>query len=68
MSALVRRATPDDVPAMVGLVHDLAEYEKAPADTPSIEFYRSLGAAPQDEWVGYRLAGAELPALAATAG
>ncbi|MFD4441484.1 GNAT family N-acetyltransferase [Nocardia sp. NPDC058519] len=160
MSALVRRATPDDVPAMVGLVHDLAEYEKAPAEctltaeqlrsalfgsapalfahvaehdgqvagcaiwflnystwdgvhgiyledlyvrpetrgtglgralvaalaaeavehgysrvswsvltwnTPSIEFYRSLGAAPQDEWIGYRLAGAELTALAATA-
>ncbi|MGW6730308.1 N-acetyltransferase family protein [Nocardia sp. NPDC055029] len=160
MSALVRRATPADVPALVGLVHDLAEYEKAPEEctltaeqldsalfgtapalfahvaendgvvvgcaiwflnystwdgvhgiyledlyvrpetrgtglgralvaalaaeavehgysrvswsvltwnTPSIAFYESLGAAPQDEWVGYRLAGAELTALAATA-
>ncbi|MFI5501338.1 GNAT family N-acetyltransferase [Nocardia asteroides] len=161
MSAVVRRATPADVPAMVGLVHDLAEYEKAaeectltdaqldaalfgaaPAlfahvaeldgvvvgcaiwflnystwdgvhgiyledlyvrpetrgtglgralvaalaaeavahgysrvswsvltwNTPSIAFYESLGAAAQDEWIGYRIAGAELAALAATAG
>lgn len=161
MSAVVRRAIPADVPAMVGLVHDLAEYEKAaeectltdeqlgtalfgaaPAlfahvaeldgvvvgcaiwflnystwdgvhgiyledlyvrpeargsglgralvaalaaeavargysrvswsvltwNTPSIAFYESLGAAPQDEWIGYRIAGAELAALAATAG
>ncbi|MFD4432691.1 GNAT family N-acetyltransferase [Nocardia sp. NPDC058497] len=156
----VRRATPADVATMVGLVHELAEYEKAPEqctltadqlhnalfgtapalfahvaeldgvvagcaiwflnystwdgvhgiyledlyvrpetrgtglgralvaalaaeavehgysrvswsvltwNTPSIAFYESLGAAPQDEWVGYRLAGAELTALAATA-
>lgn len=155
----VRRATPADVPVMVELVHDLAEYEKAPAEctltieqldaalfgpapalfahvaeldgkvvgtaiwflnystwdgvhgiyledlyvrpetrgtglgralvaalaaeavthgysrvswsvltwnTPSIAFYESLGAAPQDEWIGYRLAGDELSALAAT--
>ncbi|MEU5406000.1 GNAT family N-acetyltransferase [Nocardia asteroides] len=161
MSAVVRRAIPADVPAMVGLVHDLAEYEKAaeectltdeqldtalfgaaPAlfahvaeldgvvvgcaiwflnystwdgvhgiyledlyvrpeargsglgralvaalaaeavargysrvswsvltwNAPSIAFYESLGAAPQDEWIGYRIAGAELAALAATAG
>ncbi|MBC7304715.1 MAG: GNAT family N-acetyltransferase [Nocardia sp.] len=160
MSAVVRRAVPADVPAMVGLVHDLAEYEKAPAEctltdpqlhaalfgpapalfahvaerdgvvvgcaiwflnystwdgvhgiyledlyvrpetrgsglgraliaalaaeavahgysrvswsvltwnTPSIAFYESLGAAPQDEWIGYRLSGAELAALAASA-
>jgi GNAT superfamily N-acetyltransferase len=26
----VRRITPDDVPDVVGLVHDLAEYERAP--------------------------------------
>ncbi|MEV0332179.1 GNAT family N-acetyltransferase [Nocardia sp. NPDC050717] len=156
----VRSATPADVPAMVGLVHELAEYEKAadectlsdeqlhsalfgaaPAlfahvaehegvvvgcaiwflnystwdgvhgiyledlyvrpqvrgtglgralvaalaaeavergysrvswsvltwNTPSIAFYESLGAAPQDEWIGYRISGAELAALAATA-
>ncbi|MFE3541770.1 GNAT family N-acetyltransferase [Nocardia sp. NPDC059177] len=35
-------------------------------NTPSIAFYESLGAAAQDEWIGYRLAGAELAALAAT--
>ncbi len=156
----VRRALATDVPAMVGLVHDLAEYEKAPQactlteaqlsaalfgpspavfahvaehegevvgcaiwflnystwdgvhgiyledlyvrpeargtglgralvaalaaeavthgysrvswsvltwNTPSIEFYRSLGATAQDEWTGYRLAGKELSALAASA-
>ncbi|MFE3101694.1 GNAT family N-acetyltransferase [Nocardia tengchongensis] len=27
---MIRRATPADVPALVGLVHDLADYEKAP--------------------------------------
>jgi len=36
-------------------------------NTPSIEFYRSLGAQEQHEWVGYRLSGPELAALAATA-
>ncbi|MEV0295092.1 GNAT family N-acetyltransferase [Nocardia sp. NPDC050710] len=33
-------------------------------NTPSIDFYRSLGAVEQDEWVGYRLAGGELTKLA----
>ncbi|WP_278263403.1 GNAT family N-acetyltransferase [Nocardia sp. AG03] len=36
-------------------------------NTPSIAFYEALGAAAQDEWIGYRLAGPELAALAATA-
>lgn len=27
---------------------------------PAIEFYKSIGAKPQDEWIIYRLAGAEL--------
>ncbi|MGW4634215.1 N-acetyltransferase family protein [Nocardia sp. NPDC004415] len=36
-------------------------------NTPSIAFYEALGAAAQDEWLGYRLAGPELAALAATA-
>jgi GNAT superfamily N-acetyltransferase len=31
---------------------------------PSIDFYRSLGAAPLDAWTGYRLTGDELRALA----
>jgi GNAT superfamily N-acetyltransferase len=26
-------------------------------NTPAIDFYRSIGALPQDEWVRYRLAG-----------
>jgi GNAT superfamily N-acetyltransferase len=34
-------------------------------NTPSIEFYRSLGAVPQDEWTGYRLTGEALAQLAA---
>lgn len=158
---VVRRATPDDVPALVELVYDLAEYEKArdlctltadqlhtalfgpdPAvfahvglvdgviagcaiwflnfstwdgvhgvyledlyvtpqargaglgrallaalaqeacthgytrvswsvltwNTPSIGFYESLGAEAQDDWIGYRLTGEALTALADTAG
>lgn len=31
---------------------------------PSIEFYRSLGARPQDEWTTFRLTGASLAAFA----
>ncbi|MGF6883512.1 GNAT superfamily N-acetyltransferase [Nocardia sp. GAS34] len=156
---MIRRATPDDVPAMVGLVYDLAEYERARDEctltdeqlhaalfgpepklfahvaqrdsggevlgcaiwflnystwtgthgiyledlfvksqarglglgkallaalareavdqgyrrvdwsvldwnTPSIDFYKSLGATPQDEWTGYRLTGDALNQLA----
>ncbi|WP_280268486.1 GNAT family N-acetyltransferase [Nocardia wallacei] len=33
-------------------------------NTPSIDFYKSLGATPQDEWTGYRLDGAALTQLA----
>lgn len=33
-------------------------------NTPAIEFYKSFGAAPQDEWVRYRLAGDALVAFA----
>ncbi len=29
-------------------------------NTPAISFYQSIGAKPQDEWVGYRLAGEAL--------
>ncbi|GAA4473332.1 GNAT family N-acetyltransferase [Rhodococcus olei] len=35
-------------------------------NTPSIDFYESLGADAQDEWTGYRLSGDALAALAAT--
>src|SRR5690349_13731518 len=33
-------------------------------NTPSIEFYRGLGAVAQDEWTGFRLAGDALARLA----
>jgi len=33
-------------------------------NTPSIEFYEAIGAASQDEWLGYRLEGASLDLLA----
>lgn len=36
-------------------------------NTPSIEFYDSLGAEAQDEWLGYRLSGDALARAAATA-
>ncbi|WP_433683114.1 N-acetyltransferase family protein [Nocardia sp. CA-119907] len=36
-------------------------------NTPSIDFYKSIGANPQDEWVGYRLTGAAIDKLAAQA-
>ncbi|MEV3960442.1 GNAT family N-acetyltransferase [Nocardia sp. NPDC050193] len=36
-------------------------------NTPSIGFYESLGARVQDDWVGYRLSGEALTALAETA-
>jgi len=35
-------------------------------NTPSIEFYKSLGAVPMDEWTVFRLAGDALNKLAAT--
>ena len=34
-------------------------------NTPSIEFYRSLGSIPQDGWTVHRVDGAALSALAA---
>ena len=37
-------------------------------NTPSIEFYRSLGAVPLDEWTAYRLTGEALSRLALSHG
>jgi len=37
-------------------------------NTPAIEFYRSLGAVPMDEWTVQRVSGPALAALAAEAG
>ncbi|MEU4829500.1 GNAT family N-acetyltransferase [Streptosporangium sp. NPDC023615] len=36
-------------------------------NTPTIDFYRSIGAEPLDEWIGHRLTGSALQRLAATA-
>jgi GNAT superfamily N-acetyltransferase len=33
-------------------------------NTPSIAFYKSIGAKPQDEWTVFRVSGPELEALA----
>lgn len=35
-------------------------------NTPAIEFYDSVGAKPQSEWIRYRIVGEELEALAAS--
>lgn len=35
-------------------------------NTPAIEFYESVGARPQSEWIGYRLTGDALRAFAAS--
>lgn len=37
-------------------------------NAPAISFYRSLGAAPMDEWTGFRLTGPALEALAGRPG
>lgn len=37
-------------------------------NTPAIDFYDSIGARPQSEWVRYRMAGADLHAFAAGMG
>ncbi len=37
-------------------------------NAPSVAFYRSVGAAPQDQWTTQRLVGAPLAALAAASG
>ncbi|MDR8410847.1 GNAT family N-acetyltransferase [Nonomuraea sp. 3-1Str] len=34
---MIRRATPDDVPAILGLIHDLATYEKAAHEVRATE-------------------------------
>ena len=54
--------------ARLALERDCGRLEWAVLDwnTPSIAFYDSLGAGPRKEWVAYRLAGAELAALADT--
>ena len=53
--------------AVIAIKKDCARFEWSCLDwnTPSREFYHSLGAAAQDEWVGYRMAGKTLSNFAA---
>jgi ribosomal protein S18 acetylase RimI-like enzyme len=53
--------------ASIAVERDYGRMEWACLDwnTPSIEFYRSLGAEAMSDWTGYRLSGETLTALAA---
>lgn len=52
--------------AQIALEKDCGRFEWSCLDwnTPSIEFYDSLGALPQTEWIRYRMTGGALQALA----
>ena len=52
--------------AGLALERDCGRFEWAVLDwnEPAIQFYRSLGARPMDDWIVYRLDGDALPALA----
>ncbi|MFD2752609.1 GNAT family N-acetyltransferase [Comamonas terrae] len=52
--------------AQIAVERDCGRFEWSVLDwnTPSIEFYDSLGALPQNEWIRYRLTGEALQALA----
>jgi GNAT superfamily N-acetyltransferase len=56
--------------ARTAVENDCGRFEWSVLDwnEPAIQFYRSIGAAPQDEWVRYRMAGDTLRAFAAGAG
>lgn len=51
--------------AQIAIEEDCARFEWSVLDwnTPSIQFYDSLGAEPQSEWIGYRLSGDALRRL-----
>jgi GNAT superfamily N-acetyltransferase len=53
---LAKRCVAEDLPRLQWWVLDW--------NAPAIEFYRSLGAAPQEEWTVYRVSGGALEALA----
>jgi len=55
--------------ARIAVEKDCGRFEWSVLDwnTPSIEFYDSLDAKPQSEWIRYRLTGAPLQALAGAA-
>jgi len=52
--------------ARIALANDCGRFEWSVLDwnEPAIRFYQSIGAKPQDEWVGYRLTGKALEELA----
>ena len=52
--------------AKIALSRDCGRFEWSVLNwnEPAIQFYRSIGAKPQDEWVGYRLTGKALEGLA----
>ena len=52
--------------AQIALDKDCGRFEWSCLDwnTPSIQFYDSLGALPQNEWIRYRMTGSALQALA----
>ena len=56
--------------ASIAVDRDCARFEWNVLDwnAPAIGFYESLGARPQDEWIGYRLEGEALARLAAGGG
>jgi hypothetical protein len=55
---LAKRCVAADLPRLQWWVLDW--------NAPSIEFYKSLGATPQDEWTVYRVSGDALTGLAAS--
>lgn len=54
--------------ARLAVEQDCGRFEWSVLDwnQPAIDFYQSIGALPQDEWVGYRLAGPALESFAST--
>ncbi|MBT8069310.1 MAG: GNAT family N-acetyltransferase [Gammaproteobacteria bacterium] len=52
--------------AKIAVSKDCGRFEWSVLDwnEPAIKFYQSIGAKPQDEWVGYRLSGKALEAMA----
>ena len=52
--------------ANIALANNCGRFEWSVLDwnEPAIQFYQSIGAKPQNEWVGYRMAGASLEAFA----
>lgn len=52
--------------AKIAVANNCGRFEWSVLDwnEPAIKFYRSIGAEPQDEWVGYRLTGRPLEELA----